>query len=545
MFNKALYKQSWKANWIQWLSIVFVSVFVLSIIMLVSSGDGLAGLTTSITEVIVKDNLEAQYQNLAISFHSVSYENLETFDTTFANTIVDQVDELKIAGELENLNSHLQDFTQNAYEAATYAYMQKVDAYIVDLDESYTSDSDEYEQLLGAAMFSLNPGGQFNDMYESFEEGSAPADYDILTLISKVMGSFVDYHFSDEYLTYISSPERTKYRNERAQYGSKMLLAGSLSTSEQLETIEETLKEYKITMETYFGFGFDYEGLKKLSMDAVITYRHRLDYELSLINEADYESNELYLAAVKEKKIALQKDITLTVLDNLPLTLKNAMEDMQDYDVYTMAVGNIYFKIVGLLLGIVYVIITGVNLIAGQVDSGSMVYTLSSGTKRNTVTFTQMVFFVSSTFFLYVAMSIASTLLFYFSPPVFTPVTMAKLLLFNAGAFLSTMTLGGIIFLASCIFNRYKHAVAAGGGFAVLTLVATILGLFGSDAIPSMMRMESLNFFNYFSLVTLFDVNSIVAGTTTYIWKLAILAAVTIVCFGAGMAIFDKKDLPL
>lgn len=39
MFSRALYKQSWKANWIQWLSVLVVSVFVLVIIMLMSGGE--------------------------------------------------------------------------------------------------------------------------------------------------------------------------------------------------------------------------------------------------------------------------------------------------------------------------------------------------------------------------------------------------------------------------------------------------------------------------------------------------------------------------
>ena len=62
-----------------------------------------------------------------------------------------------------------------------------------------------------------------------------------------------------------------------------------------------------------------------------------------------------------------------------------------------MTVGNMYFKIVGLLISVVFVIVVGVNLIAGQVDSGSMAYILSTGTTRNSVTVTQMIFFVSST----------------------------------------------------------------------------------------------------------------------------------------------------
>ena len=108
-----------------------------------------------------------------------------------------------------------------------------------------------------------------------------------------------------------------------------------------------------------------------------------------------------------------------------------------------------------------------------------------------------------------------------------------------------TLTLGAIMFMASAIFNRSKHAMALGGGVAVLTLVFTILGIFGSDAVPKMMRMNSLRFFNYLSLATLIDFNSMIAGTTDYLWKLGILAAVSVVSYVIGIAVFRKKDLPL
>lgn len=124
-------------------------------------------------------------------------------------------------------------------------------------------------------------------------------------------------------------------------------------------------------------------------------------------------------------------------------------------------------------------------------------------------------------------------------------VTIETLLLFNLGAFLVTIALGGIIFLSSCIFNRSRRAMALGGGFAVLTMVFTILGMFASDSTPSMMRMDALSPFNYVSLVTLYDISSILDGTLAYIWKFAILGGIAVVCFIVGISVFKKKDLPL
>jgi predicted membrane channel-forming protein YqfA (hemolysin III family) len=87
--------------------------------------------------------------------------------------------------------------------------------------------------------------------------------------------------------------------------------------------------------------------------------------------------------------------------------------------------------------------------------------------------------------------------------------------------------------------------MAIGGGLNMFFLVATMLGLFGSPILPSIIRMEPLNVFNYVSIISLFDVVSILDGTTSFIWKGAILIVIGIVCYIAGSRKFEKKDLPL
>ena len=105
--------------------------------------------------------------------------------------------------------------------------------------------------------------------------------------------------------------------------------------------------------------------------------------------------------------------------------------------------------------------------------------------------------------------------------------------------------MSGICFLTSSWFNRSKHCMAIGGGLNIFFLVATILGLFGSPIIPSVIRMDTLNLFNYVSIISLFDVVSILDGTFTFLWKLAILIAVGVICYVISFKKFKNKDLPL
>ena len=87
--------------------------------------------------------------------------------------------------------------------------------------------------------------------------------------------------------------------------------------------------------------------------------------------------------------------------------------------------------------------------------------------------------------------------------------------------------------------------MAIGGGLSIFALVAAMLGLFGSPVIPSVVRLDSLNYFNYATIISFFDVISIMDGTNDFIWKFVILAVMGIVGYIVGSVRFTKKDLPL
>lgn len=87
--------------------------------------------------------------------------------------------------------------------------------------------------------------------------------------------------------------------------------------------------------------------------------------------------------------------------------------------------------------------------------------------------------------------------------------------------------------------------MAIGGGLSIFALVAAMLGLFGSPVIPSVVRLDSLNYFNDVTIISFFDVISIMEGTNTFIWKFIILAVMGLIGYIVGSLRFTKKDLPL
>lgn len=184
------------------------------------------------------------------------------------------------------------------------------------------------------------------------------------------------------------------------------------------------------------------------------------------------------------------------------------------------------------------------HLIAGQVDSGSMAYVLSTSTKRSTVVFTQAMYLIGSLFVMFV-LTTATGCVCLSLVTEDVELTYGKLILLNIGAFLVLFALSGFCFFTSCFFDRSKRSMAIGGGLSIFALVAAMLGLFGSPVIPSIVRLDSLNYFNKATIIALFDVISIMDETGAFLWKFVILGVTGIVGYAAGSAFFTKKDLPL
>ena len=226
---------------------------------------------------------------------------------------------------------------------------------------------------------------------------------------------------------------------------------------------------------------------------------------------------------------------------------------------------ELVYKIAGVLLPMIYVMIAANRLIAAQVSDGSMAYILSTPTNHKTVIRTQYLFLVLTILIMYVAITISAVasegisfaIAIHNKPDstaVWNPVTT---LLFCFGSFLSIFALGGICFGASGFFNKSNNSIAVGGGACILSFLACILGLFGNEVFVAVgIGVKAMGFFNYLSLFTLVDNNSMSAFSKaisgydvtisyTWIWKLAILLVIGGLAAYIGGRKFVKKDLPL
>ncbi len=517
MFSRSLFKQSCRANGWMWLIITVAVCFMLSCVMLISGNGDISTTKNAIQNTIIQGEITSQVQKSALNYYETSEQALEHFDTVFAQ---------------EYAKAYTAALTGGvpAEQAGQVAFASAYAAAVTELKDVYTpavlsargldADSDGAKEVMGAIFYVLNPmqaDGTY--MYDSFyaAHGETPAHY-------------------TELLVALEAENHATERQKYVMNQSSAFLAGNLTGEAGIEKILQNLSSYGVTAEKYEEFGFsDYGTVRDIARAAVVDYRANLEYRLD--NLKDGESAESVRAE-------LVGQVSGSLLSSLPSEVSDALEEIGQMDMYGVLVGSIFFKMAGLLLPIIYMIMTANALIAGQVDSGSMAYVLSSSVRRRTVTFTQATYLISSLLAMF-ALTAATGLVCLSRVDVDTKLDASKLLLLSAGAFLVMFAMSGFCFLTSCYFDRSRKSMALGGGLSMFFLVATMLGLFGSPILPSIIRMDALNFFNYVSIITLFDPIAILDGSTDYLWKFAILFGAGLVCYIAGSIRFCKKDLPL
>lgn len=195
-------------------------------------------------------------------------------------------------------------------------------------------------------------------------------------------------------------------------------------------------------------------------------------------------------------------------------------------------INNAYFGIIASVFPMIYSIIVGNKLIADQVDRGSMAYILSTPIKRNQVTFTQAVFLTGSLLLMFTIVAGVGLL----AEMIFQPDSMdtKTFLLLILGCFLLHFAISSITFLFSCIFNFSKNSLAFGAGFPLAFFLLKMVGDLS----------ESLSFFKYLSLNTLFDKESIMKGSG-YALSIILLIVIGLSLYVIGIKVFQRKDLPL
>jgi len=252
----------------------------------------------------------------------------------------------------------------------------------------------------------------------------------------------------------------------------------------------------------------------------------------------------------------------LGLLEQMGFSL-DRIQTMSQIDLNSV-LNDLVYKITGVFLPMIYVMITCNKLVAAQVSDGSMAYILSTPTNRRTVVRTQYLFLVLSLIMMYIVITIGAYTSgiagFFITQPEginFGTFTL-RTILYCFGSFSAMFGLSGVCFGASCWFNKSNNSIALGGGACVLAFLCCILGLFGNKVFVSVgVGVEAMNVFNYLTIYSLIDTESMsnfakyASGayggvmSLNWLYEILILLAIGVIFTAIGMRKFTKKDLPL
>lgn len=562
MFSKALFKQSMKANWVKWTCVTVATCVMLAIVIIALGSLAIDNIRDSLKGVFQQADQESVLKSNSVDSYELylttaQFENgVEMInDSGFTElmwSIVIQPNYNDALNEYQTTNPGA-ELTEKALEEIKNNAVNSAYDTIISILPSVMPDADFTESELKQLLYIM--------MCAHEDNNSLSSAADIITAIEN---SYLQYVQDSAYEMYLQQEDATEETATTSSLAARALASYAMesyktqSAQEGFVYTEDTFKEeansyvnqmiYDQVLAT-FNLGDDATDEEKteaeyyavaskvISNTAINTYELWLD---------EYDDTEKYPDMTEEQaKISAKEQASASLMDQIDEEVAAALKELGDMDMYGLIIGNLFYRVAGILLPMVYVIMVANGLLAGQVDSGSMAYVLSTPTKRRTVTVTQMTYLMLSLLAMFLLVTVTSVVSIWIVGGNEFTINFVEILLLNLGAFLTMFAFAGFCFMCSSIFNRSKYSMSIGGGISILMLVCTILGLFGSDVVPAAMRIGQMNFFNYLSIISLFDATSILSGGMDFLWKFGILALIGIVTFIVGVFWFEKKDLPL
>lgn len=210
-----------------------------------------------------------------------------------------------------------------------------------------------------------------------------------------------------------------------------------------------------------------------------------------------------------------------------------ALANMLHNTSFNGMLASTFYSLHGVLLPVIFIILTANSLIALQIDRGSMAYLLSTPTKRSTVVRTQALYLITALVTMFVIVTgvgLGAIRIFQAD----SDISISTFLLLNAGLFLLIFATSGISFFFSCLFNLSKNSLALGAGIPIAFFLFLLMAQFS----------ESLEGLKYLSMNTLFNTDAILNGDHVAI-PLLILTGIGVTLYALGIRVFQKKDLPL
>ncbi len=194
---------------------------------------------------------------------------------------------------------------------------------------------------------------------------------------------------------------------------------------------------------------------------------------------------------------------------------------------------NYLYGFIVVVIPLIFTIILSYRLVGRYVDNGSMAYLLTTPYSRKKVILTQ----ITSQFLFIVGYVMYIFLIILFATYLFFPneLDIFLFLKMNIGLLGLHLFFASITFLISTIFNDAKKIIGICSALVIVSVLLQMISQVSSD----------IEFFKYFTPLTLFATHDILAGETLGYILMTILYISAIFFYIIAVTTFCKKDLPL
>ena len=457
MFSKALFKQSMKANWIKWVSVTVSTCVMLAIVIIVLGNLAINDIRDSLKNVFVQANQESYLKENTVDSYQLYMTSLDSY-----NQIAGYGAYISII--TSNYNSRVQahetEYGTSPTDEEKQDYINQTSNELGGLATMIGKNPEEMKALISQL---LNFYIQQNPQIEGIELLDA---------------FFINSIYVSSYEYALTKPDATNETALNEADKAKDIATDAIlvyKTDAMEEGFVYNSENYILTANSYVNLmmfneaynnaiseGYSSDEAKQIAVSVKVIANTAISTYYLWLNEFESQNNgePLTQQQIQDAKSEACKSISDQIQDE---KVVEALTELGNMDMYGLIIGSIFYRIAGLLLPMVFVIMTANGLLAGQVDSGSMAYTLSTPTKRRTVTVTQMSYLIVALLAMYALLTAVSVVSVWIVGGNDFAINFAEILLFNAGAFLTMFAIAGFCFMCSAIFNRTKYSLSVGG----------------------------------------------------------------------------------